>query len=89
MRPNKLEHLPLVTLSRHVLELRVRPEPTQLEHVSDASFLGKLLVFSAIVRLYWKLIASTNTLAYFCLINSVEGKMFYNFGKKGLPGKTL
>ncbi len=44
--------------------LRARPEPTQWEHLSDASFLGKLLVFPANVRLDWKVIASTNTLAY-------------------------
>jgi hypothetical protein len=31
--------------------LRARPEPTQLEHLSDASFLGKLLVLPANVRL--------------------------------------
>jgi hypothetical protein len=30
----------------------------------DASFLGKLLVFPENVRLDWKVIASTNTLAY-------------------------
>jgi hypothetical protein len=37
--------------------LRARPEPTQLEHLSDASFLGKLLVLPANVRLDWKAIA--------------------------------
>ncbi len=44
--------------------MRARPEPTQLEHLSDAPFLGKLLVFPANVRLDWKVIASKNTLAY-------------------------
>ncbi len=38
--------------------MRERPEPTQLEHLSDASFLGKLLVLPANVRLDWKMIAS-------------------------------
>jgi hypothetical protein len=33
------------------------PEPTQLEYLSDASFLAKLLVLLAIVRLDWKVIA--------------------------------
>jgi hypothetical protein len=33
--------------------LRVRPEQTQLEHLSDASFLGKLLVLPPNVRLDW------------------------------------
>jgi hypothetical protein len=44
--------------------VRARPEPTKLEHLSDASFLGKLLVFPANVRLDWKVIASINTVAY-------------------------
>ncbi len=44
--------------------MRARPEPTKLEHLSDASFLGKLLVFPANVRLDWKVIASINTVAY-------------------------
>ncbi len=34
-----------------------RPEQTQLEDLSDASFLGKLLVLPANVRLDWKVIA--------------------------------
>jgi len=37
--------------------LKARPEPTQLECLSDASFLGKLLVLPANVRLDWKVIA--------------------------------
>jgi hypothetical protein len=37
--------------------LRARPEKTQLEDLSDASFLGKLLVLPANVRLDWKVIA--------------------------------
>ena len=45
--------------------MRARPEPTQLEHLSDTSIVGKLLVFPANVGLDWKVIASTNTLAYF------------------------
>ncbi len=44
--------------------MRARPEKTQFEDLSDASFLGKLLVFPPNVRLDWKVIASTNTLAY-------------------------
>jgi len=48
MRPNKLEHLFLETLSSQVLEFEGKAtEPTQLKHFSDASFLGKLLVFLA------------------------------------------
>jgi hypothetical protein len=59
--------------------LRARPEPTQFEHLSGTSFLGKLLVFLANVRLDWKVIASyTNTLAYFGLPPVTEKKMFEN-----------
>jgi hypothetical protein len=38
--------------------LTARQEPTPLEHLLDASFLGKLLVFPPNVRLDWKVIAS-------------------------------
>jgi len=58
--------------------LRARPEPTQLEHLSDASFLGKLLVFLANVRLDWKMIASNKHFSLFGLIDSDEGKKVYN-----------
>jgi hypothetical protein len=58
--------------------LRARPEPTQLEHLSDASFFGKLLVFPANVILDWKDIASYKNSSLFGLIDSDEGKKFYN-----------
>jgi hypothetical protein len=44
--------------------MRARPEQTQLEDLSVASFLSKLLVLPANVRLDWKVIPPTNTLAY-------------------------
>ncbi len=56
--------------------MRARPEPTQLEHLSDASFLGKLLVLTANVRLDWKVIASTNTLAYLASSLATKEKSF-------------
>jgi hypothetical protein len=37
--------------------LRARPKQTQLEDLSDAPFLGKLLVLTANVRLDWRVIA--------------------------------
>ncbi len=37
--------------------MRARPEQTQLEDLSDDSFLGKLLVLPANVRLDWKVFA--------------------------------
>jgi hypothetical protein len=60
--------------------LRARPEPTQLEHISDASFLGKLLVLPANVRLDWKEIASYKHSSLFGLVISDKGKKFYNIG---------
>ncbi len=55
--------------------MRARPEPTQLEHLSDAPFLGKLQVCPANVRLDCKVIATYNL---FALVDSEEGKQFYN-----------
>jgi hypothetical protein len=56
--------------------LRARPEQTQLEDLSDASFLGKLLVLPANVRLDWKVIARYTHSSLFCLVVSNEGKSF-------------
>jgi hypothetical protein len=56
--------------------LRARPEPTPLEHLSDASFLGKLLVLPANVRLDWKVIARYKHSSLFGLIISNKGKKF-------------
>jgi hypothetical protein len=49
-----------------------------LEHLSDASFLGKLLVLPANVRLDWKVIVRYINSSLFGLIVSNEGKKFYN-----------
>ncbi len=76
-RPNKLEGLSLETVSSQVLEFKGKPEPTQLEHLSDASFLVKLLVLPASVRLDWKVIARYKHSSSFGLIISNEGKKFY------------
>jgi hypothetical protein len=54
--------------------LRARPEPTQSEYLSDASFLGVLLVFPANVRLDRKVIASSKHSSLFGLIDSDKGK---------------
>jgi hypothetical protein len=75
MRPNKLEGLPLETLSSQVLEfLRARPEQTQLQDFSDASFLGKLLVLPANVGLGWKVISRYKHSSLFGLVISKEEK---------------
>ncbi len=47
-----------------------------LEHLSDTSFLGKLLVFLANVILNWKVIASSKHSSLFCLVVNDEGKSF-------------
>ncbi len=60
--------------------MRARPEPTQLEYLSYTSFLGRLLVFLANVRLDWKVIASYKHSSLFGLIDSDKGKKFYNIG---------
>ncbi len=64
MRPNKLEGLSLETLSSQVLEFEGKAR--QLECLSDASFLGKLLVLPANVRLEWKVIARYKHPSLFC-----------------------
>ncbi len=56
--------------------MRARPEP--LECLSDAPFLGKLLVFPANVRLDWKVIARYKNYSLFGLIVTNEEKRFYN-----------
>jgi len=58
--------------------LRARPEPTQLEHLSDGSFLGKLVVLPTNVRLDWKVFAGYKHSSLFGLVISNEGKKFYN-----------
>ncbi len=58
--------------------MRARPEPTQLEYLSDVSFLGKLLVLPTNVRLHWKVITRYKHSSLFCLVVSDEGKKFYN-----------
>jgi hypothetical protein len=49
-----------------------------LEHLSDASFLGKLLVLPANIRQDWKVIARYKHSSLFSLIISDKGKKFYN-----------
>jgi hypothetical protein len=74
MRPNKLECLKPFPVRSY--NLRARPEPTQLEQISDASFLSKLLVLPANVRLDWKVIASCKHSSLFGLFVSDDGKKF-------------
>jgi hypothetical protein len=70
--------------------LRARPEPTQLEHLSDASFLGKLLVLPANVRLDWKVIARyKNTLAYLASLSATKKRKSFIELTPGEVGKVL
>ncbi len=58
--------------------MRARPEPAQLEDLSDASFLGKVLVLPANVRLDWKVIARYKHSSLFRLfISNEEKKVLY------------
>jgi len=63
-----------------------------LEHLLDASFLGKLLMLPAKVKQDWKVIARYKHSSLFGLLISNEGKKFYNIdtrlGCKVLPGKN-
>ncbi len=77
-RPNKLKGLSLETLSSQVLEFEGKAEQTELECLSDASFLGKLLVLPANFRLDWKVIARYKHSSLFGLFISNEGNKFYN-----------
>jgi hypothetical protein len=54
--------------------LKARPEETQLEELSDASFFGKLLVLPTNVRLDWKVIARYKHSSFLGLVISEEGK---------------
>ncbi len=68
--------------------MRARPEPTHSEHLSDASFLGKLLVLPANVRLDWKVLARYKHSSLFGLVVSNKGKKFYNIDYwSGLPAR--
>ncbi len=49
-----------------------------MEHISDASFLGQLLVLPANVRLDWKVISSYKHSSLFGLVISDEGKKIFN-----------
>jgi hypothetical protein len=74
-RPNKLEGLPLETLSSQVLEFegKARANP-----IGRPSFLGKLLVLPANVRLYLKVFARHKHSSLLGLVVSDKGKKFYN-----------
>ncbi len=57
--------------------MTARPEETQLEHLSDVSFFGKLLVLPTNVRPDWKVIARYKHSILLGLVVIDEGKRFY------------
>jgi hypothetical protein len=61
-----------------------RPEQTPVGDLSDASFLGKLLVLPAKVRLDWKVFARHKHSSLFGLVVSNKEKKFYNIDTWGL-----
>jgi hypothetical protein len=73
-RPNKLEGWSLETFSTQALAFEGKAKANQLECLSDASFLGKLLMLPANVRLDWNVIARYKHSSLFGLVISDEGK---------------
>ncbi len=69
--------------------MSVRPETTQLEDLSDASFLGKLLVLPANMILDWKVIARYKHSSLFGLVISDEEKKFYSIDTRANDIKLL
>ncbi len=65
----------LETLSNQVLEFEDKARANPIGNISDASFLGKLLVLPAND---WKVIASHKHSSLFGIVISAEGKKFYN-----------
>jgi hypothetical protein len=65
--------------------LKARPEQTQLEDLLDASFLGKLLVLPANVRLDWKVIARYKHSSLLGLVICNEEKTYITL----TPGKII
>ncbi len=76
-RLDKLERLSLETLFSQILEFDGKAKAKQIKHHSAASFLGKLLVLPANVKLDWKGIARYK-LAYFASTSVTKEKRFNN-----------
>ncbi len=69
--------------------MRARPEQTQLEDLSDASLLGKLLVLPANVRLDQKVIARYKYSSLFGHFVSNKEKSFITFTPVGKMEKLF
>jgi hypothetical protein len=60
-----------------------------VEHLSDASFMGKLLVLPANVIQDGEVIARYKHSSLFGLVVSNEGKKFFNIDTRGYPGSVV
>ncbi len=78
-----------LTYGSQVLKFEGKAESTQLEHLTDTSFLDNLLVLPANYRLDWKVIASYEHSSLFGLVISIEGKKFYNIDTRCQCYKTF
>jgi hypothetical protein len=80
----------LETLSSQVLEFESKPRANPIGAPFRASFLGKLLVLPANIRLDWEVIASYKHSSLFGLVVSDKVKKFYNVGPRSyLGGRSL
>jgi hypothetical protein len=78
MRLNKLDRLSFETLSSQVLEFEGKARAETIGAPFRCFLMDKLLLFPSNVILDWKMIASYKHCSLFCLIDSDEGKSFYN-----------
>jgi hypothetical protein len=78
VRLNKLDRLSLETLSSQVLEFEGKARANPIGAPFRCFLLGRLLLFPSNVILKWKVIAGYKHCSLFCLIDSDEGKRFYN-----------
>ncbi len=75
--------------------MRARPEHTQSEDLSDASFLGKLLVLPENVRPDWKVFARYKHSSFLALSSAMKKKSFIRlppeepFEEAGAVGEVL
>ncbi len=68
----------LETLSSQVLEFEGKARADPIGAPFRCFLMGKLLLFPSNVILDWKVIAGYKHCSLFCLIDSDEGKRFYN-----------
>jgi hypothetical protein len=73
----------MTSLSSVILCLPSRPEPTRVEHVIDAPLYGRLLALPTNIRLGWKGLTGTKTLAYYEHLQITDEKSFITLG----PGR--